>query len=140
MVPSERARWKLLVLSLATIGVGLATRRAPGIFPRFVVAYGGDVLWATLVYWLLTWARPAARGVELAVMTASIALAVEVSQLFTPPWLVALRANPFGALVLGQGFLWSDIACYAAGVALAWRLDAWGVARPSAARIAAVDD
>lgn len=139
MVPSGRARWKLLVLALATIGVGLATRRAPGIFPRLVVAYGGDVLWATLVYWLVAWVGPAARGVVLAVLAASIALAVELSQLFTPPWLVALRANPFGALVLGEGFLWSDLACYAAGVALAWWLDRRGVARSAAVRRAAAD-
>ena len=34
------------------------------------------------------------------------------------PWLDALRATLFGRLVLGQGFLWSDLVCYAAGIAI----------------------
>ncbi len=28
-----------------------------------------------------------------------------------------------GALVLGRGFLWSDLSCYAAGIALAVAVD-----------------
>lgn len=140
MVPSRRVRWRLVVLALATAGVGLATRRVPDIFPRLVATYGGDALWATLVYWLVAWIRPAARSVVLAVLAASIALVVELSQLLTAPWLVALRANPFGALVLGQGFVWSDLACYAAGVALAWRMDVRGIALTAADRLAAFDD
>ena len=46
------------------------------------------------------------------------ALVIETSQLFHTPWLDALRANRFAALVLGQGFLWSDLLCYAVGIAL----------------------
>lgn len=34
------------------------------------------------------------------------------------PWLDALRHTRAGALALGQGFLWSDLACYAAGIAI----------------------
>ena len=45
------------------------------------------------------------------------------------PWLDALRATTLGALVLGQGFLWSDIVCYAVGVMLAAILDAVLAAR-----------
>ena len=30
----------------------------------------------------------------------------------------ALRATLFGRLVLGPGFLWSDLVCYAAGIAI----------------------
>jgi hypothetical protein len=52
-----------------------------------------------------------------------IALGVELSQRFHVPWLDAIRSTSLGALLLGQGFLWSDVACYAAGVALAMALD-----------------
>jgi hypothetical protein len=37
---------------------------------------------------------------------------------------VAVRETRLGALALGQGFLWSDIACYAVGIAVAAVIDA----------------
>jgi len=46
-----------------------------------------------------------------------------VSQLYHAPWLDAVRATRPGALALGQGFLWSDLACYAAGVGAAALID-----------------
>lgn len=42
---------------------------------------------------------------------------IELSQLYHTPWLDGLRSNRVGALALGRGFLWSDLACYAVGVA-----------------------
>lgn len=42
--------------------------------------------------------------------------ALELSQLWHPEWLDAVRATPFGALVLGRGFIWSDLVAYAVGV------------------------
>jgi hypothetical protein len=52
-----------------------------------------------------------------------VAVLVELSQLVHTPWLDALRRTRAGALVLGQGFLWSDLACYAAGAAAAVLVD-----------------
>ena len=43
---------------------------------------------------------------------------IEVSQLYHAPWIDAIRATTLGALVLGFGFLWSDIACYTVGIIL----------------------
>ena len=48
----------------------------------------------------------------------AFASAVECSQLLAFDWLVSLRHTTLGALVLGQGFLWSDLVCYTAGVML----------------------
>ena len=44
---------------------------------------------------------------------------IEVSQLYHPAWLDAVRATRLGGWLLGFGFLASDLACYTAGVALA---------------------
>jgi hypothetical protein len=44
------------------------------------------------------------------------AYAIEISQLFHPPWLDSLRSIKIFALVLGYGFLWSDIAAYTLGI------------------------
>jgi len=70
-----------------------------------------------MVFWLLALAGPRARTRRLAGAALALCVAVEVSQLYRAPWLAALRATPLGALALGQGFLWSDLLCYALGVA-----------------------
>jgi hypothetical protein len=123
-----RSRLRLSALAVATIATGLATRRVPAAFPEVLATFGGDVLWATLVYWLLAWLRPSAAAPRLACAAGLAALAVECSQLLHP---AAGGAWPIGLahFVLGQGFLWSDLACYAVGIGLAWALDRGGVAR-----------
>src|SRR5207237_49913 len=55
---------------------------------------------------------------RLATVALAYSCAIEVSQLYHAPWIDAIRRTLPGALVLGYGFLWSDLVCYAAGVAL----------------------
>lgn len=112
-----------LLLLIGTVMLGLASRRFAVVLPAFVSTYAGDVLWASMVFWLLTLVRPNGEGRHLAAVALAIAVAVETSQRYHAPWLDALRASPLGALALGQGFLWSDIACYLVGVILAAWMD-----------------
>ena len=103
---------------MAIIAAGLSTRAHP--WPDVVVAYGGDTLWASALYVGLRLLAPGgARGRALAVALA-LSLAVELSQLAQPPWLVAIRETLPGRLLLGRGFVWSDLPCYAAGALAAW--------------------
>lgn len=133
MIPPRRSRTLYLLLAAATIVAGLASRRFGGVLPGFVAAYAGDVLWAAMVYLLVAaaWRRASVRRVATAAGT--VALAVEAGQLYQAPWIDALRHTRMGGLVLGHGFLWSDLACYAVGIALAAGLD-YRLARRSAAR------
>ena len=41
-----------------------------------------------------------------------------MSQLYHAPWIDSIRHTTLGGLILGYGFLWSDLACYAVGVGL----------------------
>ena len=118
-----RSRALLASLGVATMALGLSTRRLPNVFPSFIAAYGGDALWAMLVYWLLAFIWPRVAPARLAVGTLVIAVCDEFSQLIDWQWLQTLRNTKLGALVLGQGFLWSDLVCYAAGIALAVFID-----------------
>ena len=111
------------VLLLATIALGLASRRWGAALPGFVAAYAGDTLWAMAVYWTLALVAPRIAGVQRAFLALAISFGVEVSQLFHPAWLDALRRTRVGGWLLGFGFLWSDLACYSAGVALAATID-----------------
>jgi len=111
----------LLVL---TIAAGLGSRQYPDGQPLLLAHYAGDTLWAAVVFWLLALLAPRQRTMSLAAGTTAIACTVEVSQLYRAPWLDGLRSSQVGALVLGQGFQWSDLVCYAIGVGLAAALDA----------------
>lgn len=116
---SPRRPLLFLLLAAATVVLGLASRSHRGALPAVVGEYAGDVLWAAMVLFLLAALRPAAPTRRLALAAAAFALAVEVSQLFHAPWIDAVRRTRAGGLVLGHGFLASDLACYAAGIALA---------------------
>ena len=119
-----RSRTHYLGLWIATIAAGLASRRYSGLFPDLIARYAGDVLWATMMFWLLAFLWPRVTSLRLAVAALVISYAVELSQLYRAPWIDAIRATRGGALVLGQGFLWSDLVCYTIGVALAMAFDA----------------
>lgn len=127
---TARSRTTSAAILLTTIALGLGSRRHTAALPPLVATYAGDVLWAGMVFWLGALLAPRAPTTHLAIAAFTIAVAVELSQLYRPPWLDAIRATRGGALVLGQGFLWSDLVCYAAGVAGAALLDR-AIRRPS---------
>jgi hypothetical protein len=91
--------------------------------PALVVTYAGDVLWAAMVFWIIAIAFPRLNHWFIAIATFAVAALVEVGQLYHAPWIDSLRATTIGGLVLGRGFLWSDLVCYAAGAAVAAVVD-----------------
>jgi len=119
----RRSRAAYSGLVAATILTGLASRRYADSFPDAVRLYVGDVLWAAMVYFAAAalWRR--GRVSRIALCALAFSLVIETSQLYHAPWIDALRATRPGALVLGFGFLWSDVACYAIGVGLASLMD-----------------
>jgi hypothetical protein len=123
-----RSRVLTTILLVATVAAGLASRRYPGWQPDFVARYAGDTLWAAMVFWVLALVWHRGRAAVVGALALGISFADEFSQLFHAPWIDAVRATRWGALVLGQGFLWSDLWCYAAGVAIAVAIDR-GLAR-----------
>jgi hypothetical protein len=60
----------------------------------------------------------------IATISLAIAFAVEASQAYHAAWIDSIRSTALGGLVLGSGFLWSDLVCYAAGISIAAGLDA----------------
>nr|WP_122012348.1 DUF2809 domain-containing protein [Maliibacterium massiliense] len=108
--------------ALALIACGLLLRFYRSRLPALVGEYAPDAVWAMMVYAFcgLLLDRAPARHAACALC---LCYAIEISQLYHAPWIDALRAHPLGHMVLGQGFLWSDLACYSAGVALAFGID-----------------
>lgn len=120
---THRPRVVWLVLALLVMGLGLASRSKVFAWPPFVGAYVGDTLWALMVFLLLRFVAPTRPRAQLAAAALAFSFAVEFSQLSHAPWLEAARRTLPGRLVLGQGFLWSDLACYTVGVLLGLGVD-----------------
>jgi hypothetical protein len=103
--------------------LGLGSRRFSGFLPSFVAAYAGDTLWALALFLALGLIWPRAATVRLAAAALVVSALVEVSQWYHEPWIDAIRETTLGGLILGYGFLWSDLACYAVGVAIGVALE-----------------
>ncbi|WP_330656044.1 ribosomal maturation YjgA family protein [Alkaliphilus flagellatus] len=43
---------------------------------------------------------------------------IEVSQLYQSQWINTIRNTTIGRLILGYGFLWSDLLAYTVGIAI----------------------
>jgi hypothetical protein len=53
-----------------------------------------------------------------AAIALGLAFSVEFSQLYHAPWIDSIRQTTLGGLVLGSGFLWTDLVCYTVGIAI----------------------
>lgn len=80
----------------------------------------GDMLYATMAYWLFGLLLPRLPAPRLALLALLFCFGIEFLKLVQVPWLVSARHSTAGALVLGVGFHASNLVCYALGVALAW--------------------
>jgi hypothetical protein len=111
------------LVAIVTLAVGLVWRFVPMKLPPFLYKYGGSVLWAAMIYWLLVLIAPHARPVRLATFAVVIATAVELFKLVHTPALDALRLTFAGKVVLGRFFYWSDFVAYYLAVGVAAWLD-----------------
>jgi len=99
--------------------------------PGFLATYTGDVVWAVMFALIgrFLWPRMARR--PLIVGTAIMTLAIEFLQLWQVPWMVWLRAQPIIGFLLGNAFVWSDVACLIVGCVIAWGVDCAVVSSPN---------
>jgi hypothetical protein len=123
-----RAAFLLLVVVL-----GLASRKFAAHLPSFAAAYAGDTLWALMVFLAVGFLRPRWKTARVAGLALAFAVCIEFSQLYHAPWLDAARHTLPGRLVLGDTFVWSDLLCYAAGVAMGVIGETWANKRGSLA-------
>lgn len=129
--PHRRSRPLYAALIVVTVSAGLASRSSltTHVSP-FVASYAGDTLWALMLCLVLGFVFPSARSGMIAVAALALSFAVEASQLYQAGWINGVRDTRVGALLLGHGFLWSDLACYTVGVCAGW-LGEWVVSTRS---------
>ena len=105
------------------IGTGLFWRS--GILPLspFASKYGGDALWALLIF--VGFGAIFPKGATLSIGLAAIgySFATEFFQLVQTPGLESIRGTRLGHLVLGSSFNWPDLIAYTLGVAIGAALE-----------------
>lgn len=108
------------VLFAFSTWLALATRSHHEWFPHVVVVYGGDIIWAGMFLFFLRIFFTKPPLWKLALINYALGVLDEISQLNQGPFMQYLRSFTLGRLMLGVGFLWSDILCYAIGTFIGW--------------------
>lgn len=120
---SKAAKTRLLYLggAILLIALGLLSRRI-SLIPDVV----GDALWAMMVFcfWRIILARQ--RLIYAGIAALVTAYSIEFLQLWTPEWLIGIRSTFLGHMILGQGFLWTDLLAYAVGIGIIYSI-AYGI-------------
>ncbi len=117
-----KRRLVYLILFCFCTWLALATRNHKAWFCPIIVTYGGDVIWAGMFVFFLRMFFVKTPLWKLALINYILGVLDECSQLITVPWFVAIRQTKLGKLMLGVGFVWSDLVCYAIGTCIAWAI------------------
>jgi hypothetical protein len=114
----ERRRINYLFLIISVITLGLASRYFSKLFPGWVELYIGDTLWALNVFFVFAFIFKKNSSYLISIVAYTFSVLIEISQLYHTPWIDNLRTNQFVAVIIGFGFLWSDLICYFIGIGL----------------------
>lgn len=111
-------RINYIVKGVVVIGLGLLSRQI-----SFLPLGVGDLLYSVMIYFFLRAIFIHKSITTVAFMSVILCYMIELSQLLQYDWLIVIRCNPLGRLILGQGFLLSDLVAYTVGIVLVMFLD-----------------
>lgn len=114
----ERPRVLYLMLIFGVIVLGLASRRFDMLLPGWMHKNTGDVLWATMVFFLFGLLLPKWPTARIALLAAAFSVGIEFIKPYHAPWLDAVRNTILGRLIFGYVFSWSNLLCYLIGIGL----------------------
>ena len=95
--------------------LGLLSRKISGL-PKIIELYSGDILWALMVFLIIAFIFNKKSTIFIISWAIIFSYSIEISQLYHAPWIDAIRNTTLGGLILGFGFLWSDLVCYTIGI------------------------
>jgi hypothetical protein len=119
----KRNRILYLISAIAVAILGLSSRRYSRLLPEFLASYAGDTLWALMVFLGIGMSFPRWSTTRVSVTALLFAFTIELSQLYHSAWLDQIRHTRVGGIILGYGFLWTDLFCYGVGIATGWILE-----------------
>ena len=109
--------------ALLTVCCGILVRANKQLFPQLINIWLGDALYAFMMFYIIAFfftCRPAkTKGLTALI----VCYGIELSQLYQAGWINTIRHTLPGRLILGSGFLWSDLMAYLAGIGAAFCVD-----------------
>ncbi|KAB2441199.1 ribosomal maturation YjgA family protein [Bacillus luti] len=115
---NKRNRMLYAIFTIIVIVLGLSSRKFAFALPDLLNAYLGDALWALMIFTGFGFLFPKIETKKLAFISLLFCYGIEMSQLYHAPWIDSIRATTLGGLVLGYGFLWSDLVAYTIGLGI----------------------
>ena len=120
-MPNNRNRIQWFFLIVITIGIGLFSRSR--FIPECIYPYLGDVLYAVMYYFIFGFLFPEMKSGKVLLLSILTCYAIELLQLYQADWIEQLRRYKIGGLILGFGFLWSDMVAYTIGGGMGWLVE-----------------
>ena len=102
--------------------LGILSRKM-GHLPEIISLYSGDILWALMVFLIISFIFNKKSTIFTISWAIIFSYSIEISQLYHAPWIDAIRNTTLGSLILGFGFLWSDLVCYTIGILIGIVID-----------------
>jgi hypothetical protein len=113
----KRNRLLYAAMIIIVIILGLYSRKMADVMPNFLNTYLGDALWALMIFIAFGFIFISMDTKIVALIGLSFCYLIELSQLYHANWIDTIRKTTLGGLILGYGFLWSDLLAYAIGIA-----------------------
>ena len=114
----ERNRIIYFILVLVVIILGLGSRCFSEYLPKWIHLYLGDILWALMIFFIFGFLFKRKNTFWISIVSLLFSFSIEISQLYQAQWINTIRHTTIGGLVLGYGFLWSDLLAYAIGISI----------------------
>lgn len=105
----KRNRLLYALMIIVVIILGLCSRKLINVLPNFLNIYLGDALWALLIFIGVGFIFREMESKIVALVGISFCYLIELSQLYHANFIDNIRKTTLGGLVLGYGFLWSDL-------------------------------
>ncbi|PEI95791.1 hypothetical protein CN679_03515 [Bacillus pseudomycoides] len=119
----KRNRLLYAILTIIVVILGLASRKFAYALPNLLNAYLGDALWALMIFIGFGFLFRKMETQKVALLSLLFCYGIEISQLYHAEWIDRIRATTLGGLVLGYGFLWSDLLAYTIGIGVGMLLE-----------------
>ena len=117
-IPIQRSRPLHSFAAVLVIGIGLLWRSHFLSLPSFIAKYGGDSLWALVVFLCFGFVFPRCPTLRIGFIAVCFAWSIEFLQLYHAPWIDGIRSTVPGRVVLGTMFNSPDLLAYVIGIAL----------------------
>lgn len=119
----KNRRFYYLFLGILAMIFGLLSRRLTYYIPDIINLFLGDALWALMIYFLIRFIFIKLSVKKAAIISVTFCFTIEISQLYHSGWIDNIRSTILGGLILGYGFLWSDLIAYLIGIGAGALLD-----------------